>query len=128
MTKAQGWRREPARHALAAKGIETGRTKNQIQERHPQKDMLPPAAKRVAVNGVPEQVKDNSVDRILEQALEEGGSKPEAILLLENDQWLESKATAISKEKASGDVIEQSKLKAEIIESIRRDNREPTEE
>ena len=116
MKKPEGWRREPARHALAAKGIETGRTKKQSNVKSLS---LPTAALKSGTPAVRDAQKEAAIDMILANALETGGSKAKAVALIEDDQWLEAEAKKIADQEASG-FMQRAALKQEIIRSIRK--------
>jgi hypothetical protein len=118
MMKPLGWRQEPARHALASKGIETGKsTQKRVGREAPL--ALPPKAMRSGTPVVNDQVKAVAVDRILVEALEEGGDKAGAIRLLENDEWLEREAKKIAEAESAG-FMQRAALKQELIRTIRK--------
>jgi len=114
--KPIGWRKEPARHTLAAKGIETGRTK---KSRNAKSLSLPPAVLKSGTPAVHDDQKEVAVDRVLQDALTEGGSKAEAIALLENDKWLEVEAKKVAEANASG-FMQRASLKQEIVRMVRK--------
>jgi len=115
MKKPDGWRREPARHALAAKGVETKLKKS----RSGTSLTLPPKAMRSGTPAITNELKEAALDRVLQDALTEGGDKLGAVVLLENDSWLKAEAKKVAEGKASG-VLQRSALRGEIIRSIRK--------
>ena len=111
-----GWRKEPARHALAAEGIETGRTK---KSRNAKLLSLPPAVLKSGTPAVRDDQKEVAVDQVLQDALTEGGSKAEAIALLENDSWLRVEAKKIAEREAGG-LMQRVALEQEILRTVRK--------
>lgn len=108
-----GWRKEPARHALAAKGIET-KQKKQKNAGVAVGKATPPSA--VAPKPT-EAVKESAVDKVLAVALAEGGSEAEAVELLEDDQWLDRAAQKVV-DSETQDAKERTALKAEVVHAI----------
>jgi len=115
MKKPFGWRHEPARHALASKGIET-----KIKERKTSAPLaLPPQAMKSGTPVIKNEVKAAAVDRILQDALTEGGSKSRAIELLEDDRWLKGEVEKIVEAETDG-LLQRSALRGELLRSIRK--------
>jgi hypothetical protein len=117
MKKPEGWRREPARHALASKGIET-KMKKSVSQRPL---ALSPEARKGHVQGVSDDVKEQCADEILGRALTEaGGDEKAALTLLEDDVWLK---TAVKK--AAGDhskgFLGRGSLEQELLRSLRKE-------
>ena len=118
MMKPLGWRQEPARHALASKGIETGRTTQKRTGREAPL-ALPPKAMRSGTPAVSNELKEVAVDTVLARALAEAGDKSQAIALLETDAWLQREAQKVAESEARG-VLQRAALKEEIIRTIRK--------
>ena len=114
MKKPDGWRKEPARHALASKGIKT-RQKNARST----SGKAQPRPLVVATLGTKptEQAKESAVDKVLSTALDEAGSRDGAIELLEDHEWLDRTAQKIA-ESQTYDEQERVALKAEIVHAI----------
>ena len=90
-----GWRKEPARHALAAKGVETARRKS-----GPQRTTQPLSVLRSRPAGISPQVKDQAIDEILQSALDEtGGDKGEAASFIRDEGWLNRQIKSVAKER-----------------------------
>lgn len=115
MKKRDGWRREPARHALAAKGVET-KQKN-IRSTTPWKATPRPLVASTTGRKPTEQAKETAVDKVLAVALAEGGSEDGAVELLEDDQWLDRTAQKVV-DSETKDAKERAALKAEIVYAI----------
>lgn len=115
MKKTQGWRREPARHALASKGIETKMKKSASSRPL----ALPPEALKSRTAAISNDLKEAAIDVVLARALAEGGDKTKAIALIENDKWLEAEAKKIADREATG-FMQRAALKQEIIRSVRK--------
>jgi hypothetical protein len=118
MKKPEGWKKEPARHALASKGIETGRT-TQKRTDHQASSALPSQALRSGTLLVKDDLKAAAIDTILSEALREGGDKTHAIELLEDDQWLDAEAKKVAEAEAIG-FMQRAALKKEILRTIRK--------
>jgi len=112
--KPKGWRKEPARHALAAKGVET---KQKNVRPTPGKALPRPLVATTPGTKPTEQAKESAVDKVLAAALAEAGSQDEAVELLEDDQWLDRTAQKIVDSQTS-DAKERAALKAEIVLAI----------
>jgi len=110
MKKPEGWRKEPARHALAAKGVETK-----------PKNVAPTAGRstpRPLTGTKPtEEAKESAVEKVLAAALAEAGDPKGAVELLENNQWLDRTAQKVVDSQTS-DAKERATLKAEIVHAI----------
>jgi len=118
--KPVGWRKERARHTLAGMGIETGRTKKQNDNKSLS---LPPAALKSGTPAVRDDHTEVAVDRVLQDALTEGGSKAEAISLLEDDRWLKAEAKKIADREASSST-QKAALEQEIFRTVRKNRQQ----
>jgi len=117
MKKPFGWKREPGRHALAAKGIETGRS--ELKAKKQLGNTIPALPSRHTRSPPEVQNQEKIVDMILAKALEDGGSKSEAVALLESDKWLEVEASKIADQEAE-DATQREALKQTIIKAVRK--------
>jgi len=113
MKKPFGWKREPARHALASKGIET-KPKN---VRSTAAKSLPRPL--VVAKPLSDESKESAVDKVLSTALDEAGSRDRAVELLEDHEWLDRTAQKIA-ESQTCDAQERVALKAEIVHAIQK--------
>jgi len=111
-----GWRRQPARHSLASKGIET----KILKTRSSRSLALPQKALRTGTPGITEDVKARAVDQVLTVAWEEGKGEPGAVELLDDDHWLKVEAEKVANAICS-DAQERGILKEEIVRTLRAD-------
>jgi hypothetical protein len=97
-------------------GVKTGRTQKQNNAKSLS---LPPAALKSGTPVIRDDQKEIAVDRVLQDALTEGGSKAEAVALLEDDKWLEAEAKKVAEANASG-FMQRASLKQEIVRTVRK--------
>ncbi len=117
--KPFGWRREPARHALASKGIETGRTQRHIANRGAL--VLSPEARRSRVPGIDDQVKERCADQVIVRALRESnGDEKAALVLLESDAWLKVAIKDAAQDGGKG-ILQRGSLEQELLRSFRKE-------
>ena len=97
--KPIGWRREPARHALAAKGIESGRTESGAL-----RALLPStAALRSQTTAIKSELKKQAVEDLVERALAEtNGDEEKAVDLIQNQCWFDQQAKTVAREHSQG--------------------------
>ena len=99
MTKKPfGWRREPARHSLASKGIESAQRKPASQ-----RVLQPLKVQQNHPAGISPQLKDEAVNAVLQGALDESsGDKEQASALIRDDSWFYKQVKAVARDHAEG--------------------------
>ncbi len=118
MKKPEGWRREPARHALAAKGMESGRTRKHAASHGAL--ALSMEARKSHVPGISDALKEECADEILVRALRESnGDEKAALNLLESDIWLKAAIKEAAHEGGTG-IFQRGSLEQELLRAFRK--------
>jgi len=117
MTKPEGWKRDPARHVLAAKGVESGRTRRQAASHGTLALSLESGKSRVS--GIDDSLKESCADQVIAYALSESdGDEKAARVLLESDEWLKAAVKDVAAEGCKG-FLQRGSLEGELLRSFR---------
>jgi hypothetical protein len=110
-SKPTGWRREPARHALAAKGVETG-----ISRSESTKLLLPRAdALRPKGSMIKSELKVRAAEDLVAMALQEENQDEEAAIdLLKDPKWFERSVDEVVRGHAGEDSARAKQLRTEL--------------